>query len=184
MELYLTRHGQTVSNVAHICNGQTGGELTALGKDQANLLGKRLYDTLFDFVYCSDLHRTKQTCSNILFHQPQDTDMSVFYCKEIREINVNGVEGKSWELEQKIRYDPKTTFRLSKTGQTDESWADVFMRVSNFLDGLIQKFVDEKYKSGITESNYIEIHSKPNEEYLSQKDVKEMYDKGVYLLKI
>ena len=118
------------------------------------------------------------------FHQPQDTDMSVFYCKEIREINVNGVEGKSWELEQKIRYDPKTTFRLSKTGQTDESWADVFMRVSNFLDGLIQKFVDEKDKSGITESNYIEINSKPNEEYLSQKDVKEMHDKGVYLLKI
>ena len=52
------------------------------------------------------------------------------------------------------------------------------------LDELIQKFVDEKYKSGITESNYIEIHSKPNEEYLSQKDVKEMHDKGVYLLKI
>lgn len=65
--------------------------------------------------------------------------MSVFYCKEIREINVDGVEGKSWELEQKIRYDPKTTFRLSKTGETDESWADAFMRVSKFFDGLIQK---------------------------------------------
>lgn len=104
--------------------------------------------------------------------------MSVFYCKEIREINVDGVEGKSWELEQKIRYEPKTTFRLSKTGETDESWADVFMRVSKFFDGLIQKFVDEKYTSGITESNYIEINNKPNEEYLRQKDVMEMYEKG------
>ena len=113
--------------MAHICNGQTEGELTALGKDQANLLGKRLYDTLFDFVYCSDLHRTKQTCSNILFHQPQDTDMSVFYCKEIREINVNGVEGKSWELEQKIRYwadNLRNAQRIGKShhnGRSDET---------------------------------------------------------------
>lgn len=52
------------------------------------------------------------------------------------------------------------------------------MRVSKFLDGLIQKFVDEKYTSGITESNYIEINYKPNEEYLRQKDVMEMYEKG------
>lgn len=48
-------------------------------------------------------------------------------------------------------------------GTRAESWADVFMRVSKFLDGLIQKFVDEKYTSGITESNYIEINYKPNE---------------------
>lgn len=124
------------------------------------------------------MDRTKQTCHNILFHQPQDTDMSVFYCKEIREINVNGVEGKSWDVEKKIRYDPKTTFRMSKTGETDESWADVFVRVSKFFDGLIQKFVDPKYSSGITDSNYTEINNKPNEEYLKPEDVKEIFEKG------
>lgn len=149
-----------------------------MGKEQAHLLGKRLYNTLFDFVYCSDLNRTRQTCDNILFHQPQDTDMSVFYCKELWEIKVDGVEGQSWDVEQKIRQDPKTTFRMSKTGEKDESWADVFLRVSKFFDGLIQKFVDAKYLSGVSESNYIEINSKKDEEYLTAKEVKEMFDKG------
>lgn len=104
--------------------------------------------------------------------------MSVFYCKELWEIKVDGVEGQSWDVEQKIRQNPKTTFRMSKTGEKDESWADVFLRVSKFFDGLIQKFVDAKYLSGVSESNYIEINSKKDEEYLTAKEVKEMFDKG------
>ena len=66
-------------------NGQTDGVLTAVGEEQAMKLGKRLQKVIFDDIYCSDLKRAKDTLGKILFSQPQDTNLSVFYTKEFRE---------------------------------------------------------------------------------------------------
>jgi len=63
--LLLVRHGQTADNVAHIMQGQTQGELTRLGIEQAIELQKRLEHTGIDAFYSSDLRRSVDTCGII-----------------------------------------------------------------------------------------------------------------------
>ncbi len=55
--LYLVRHGETTDNVARIMQGQRQGELTSEGRKQMEQLGATLYDTHFDAIVSSDLHR-------------------------------------------------------------------------------------------------------------------------------
>lgn len=142
-------------------------------------LGKRLGKVVFDDIYCSDLKRTKDTLNKILFSQPQDTNLCVFYRKDLREINVDSVEGQPWEVEIKIRNSQTIPYRLTKTGDKgDESWADVFYRVSKFLDEIIRKYVNPKYESNINENNYLDINKGENSSYLKGEDVKPLFDKG------
>lgn len=162
-----------------IVNGQTDGTLTAVGEEQAMKLGKRLQKVIFDDIYCSDLKRAKDTLGKILFSQPQDTNLSVFYTKELREINVDSIEGQPWEVEIKIRNSETIPFRLTKTGDKgDESWADVFCRISKFLDDIIRKYVNPKYESNINENNYLDINKGENSDYLKGGDVKVLFEKG------
>lgn len=121
-------------------NGQGEGQLTDLGKQQANNLGKRLSNIKFDHVYCSDLNRTRQTLEGILAHQPKETRDIVTYTKELREIQLNSVEDEPIEVIIKIRNDSGMYFRQAKNPNTeDENLVDVFYRISKFLDWLIQK---------------------------------------------
>lgn len=63
--LLLVRHGQTADNVAQIMQGQTQGELTLRGIEQAICLCKRLEHTHIDAFYSSDLRRSADTCGII-----------------------------------------------------------------------------------------------------------------------
>lgn len=61
IEFWLVRHGQTEENVKKVLCGQQGGTLTQIGIKQAESLGKRLSNEKFDFIYVSDLARTRHT---------------------------------------------------------------------------------------------------------------------------
>ncbi len=63
--LLLIRHGETVDNVNRIMQGQTQGQLTANGVEQARLLGIRLKDEKIDAFVASDLKRAVDTCVEI-----------------------------------------------------------------------------------------------------------------------
>ena len=60
--LYLVRHGETVDNARQIMQGQTQGELDAVGIEQARQLRDRLRSTHIDAFVSSDLYRAVQTC--------------------------------------------------------------------------------------------------------------------------
>ena len=61
-KLYLVRHGETTDNVRKIMQGQTQGELTATGNEQAHQLAQRLENWKIDVFVSSDLKRSIDTC--------------------------------------------------------------------------------------------------------------------------
>ena len=75
LRLSLVRHGETQANLDRQCDGQRGGALTADGRAQACLLGKRFgveegdggLDV--DRIICSDLDRCQQTLALAIFSQ-------------------------------------------------------------------------------------------------------------------
>jgi len=162
MEIYVLRHGQTFSNINHKIQGQTPGELTELGKKQASLLGKKLSKIKFDEIYCSDLNRTKQTLEQIL-NESNCEKPKIIYTKELREINVNTLEGHNSEEEEVLRNSGEIPYRQTRTGINDESFIDVFFRISSFFDDLIKKYLDKDYYSGINKDNYLELNIKQGE---------------------
>ena len=65
MRLVIVRHGETTENADRIIQGQTFGELSRLGREQAKLLSLRLKDEKFDIIYASDLKRVVETAKEI-----------------------------------------------------------------------------------------------------------------------
>ncbi len=61
-KLYLVRHGETVDNVRQIMQGQTQGELTELGIEQARRLAGEMKNWDVDAFVASDLKRSIDTC--------------------------------------------------------------------------------------------------------------------------
>lgn len=71
-DLYLVRHGQTELNVVNILQGRHDSPLTALGREQAERVGRyfKHEDIAFDHVYSSPLGRTRATASCITDQPP------------------------------------------------------------------------------------------------------------------
>lgn len=65
VKLYLVRHGETVDNANHIMQGQTQGELTQKGREQAAEVAKAMAGKEIDVFMSSDLKRAIDTCAII-----------------------------------------------------------------------------------------------------------------------
>ncbi len=72
-KLYLVRHGETLDNVNKIMQGQTQGELTEAGIEQARQLAQRLASWQVDAFVSSDLKRSIDTCR--LLAEPHGMDV-------------------------------------------------------------------------------------------------------------
>tara|TARA_Y100000310_G_scaffold251253_1_gene257695 strand:- start:1698 stop:2282 length:585 start_codon:yes stop_codon:yes gene_type:complete len=133
MKLILVRHGETPYNIKKIMQGQAHGELSALGREQADKLGKRLSKMSIDHIYCSDLGRAKQTADEILKH----TKAPIEYVEDIREKNCGGYEGKSYSgFERDLLNSPDMMNFKPKDG---ESTNEVNERVLSFLTEIEKK---------------------------------------------
>ena len=89
-KLYLIRHGQTVDNVNQIMQGQTQGELTAEGEEQARQLRDQLQRKHFDAFVSSDLKRSVDTCRIIA----EPFGMEVVQTPLLRERDWGGFTGR------------------------------------------------------------------------------------------
>ena len=70
MKLIFVRHGETIENQNHTIQGQTPGQLSEEGKEQARLVAERLKEVKIDKIFTSDLARAKDTAKEIAkFHQ-------------------------------------------------------------------------------------------------------------------
>ena len=67
MKVYFVRYGQTNYNVLDLCNDNPTKDvhLTKLGKQQAEIVGKKIKNIKLDLVIISELPRTKETASII-----------------------------------------------------------------------------------------------------------------------
>lgn len=95
VNIFLTRHGQTLFNVAHRAQGWSDTPLTEAGAKVAADLGKGLKASGVNFVaaYSSDLGRQRQT-AHIILEQMGLGDMLVTEVPGLREICYGSWEGE------------------------------------------------------------------------------------------
>lgn len=75
MELYLVRHGETLSNIGEDDSCDT--VLSAKGEKQVECLGKALKDIHFDKIYSSHLIRAVQTAAAVVDYQQGEPEIIV-----------------------------------------------------------------------------------------------------------
>ena len=123
--LLLVRHGETVDNVNQIMQGQTQGELTQKGVQQAEELAQQMADEQIDVFVSSDLKRSIDTCTIIA----QKHGLPVVQTPLLRERDWGGFTG---------RFIPDLK---DETWPDDiESITDLRTRAKAFLD-----FISEQY---------------------------------------
>lgn len=89
--MYLVRHGETTWNASGKIQGFTDVPLSDLGREQAQLLARRLANKKIDCFYSSDLKRAYETASIVA--QPHNQD--VMTTPALREMNFGVWEGKT-----------------------------------------------------------------------------------------
>ena len=93
MKLIIVRHGETQANVENTLQGQTGGGLTARGRQQVIQVARRLKFEPIDVIFSSDLKRAKETTREISrFHE-----CPVYFTPAIREWHVGVLSGQPVE---------------------------------------------------------------------------------------
>jgi len=140
MKLTVVRHGQTTENARKILMRQGHGRLSKLGKVQVKALGKELQTQKFDFIYCSDLKRCKETLKAIAkFHK----HIPVVFTEQLRERAMGVYEGKPrTELDKKFR--AYTGRPMDFKPQGGESVREQKLRVANFLKYLKRNHLGDK----------------------------------------
>ncbi len=131
MKLIIVRHGETPDNINDISQGQRDTILTEEGRRQAVKLGERLKNEKIDFIYSSDLTRTKQTLQEILKYH----DSPVVYDQLLRERANGHYEGGSRKIFIKERENSGMS-KLEFKSPSGESVNDMLERIKIFWQRL------------------------------------------------
>ena len=126
------QHTQSIHHTNGMVGSWTDWELSGLGIEQANRIGKKLKEELAgkSFVmYSSDLLRAKQTAENVGKH----LNLTPVLRKELRERNLGRCCGKSvqWMKENKEMYEVTVDDKLFSDA---ESRRDEWNRLQPFFD--------------------------------------------------
>lgn len=102
MKLTLVRHAQVEERYQGRYNGHNEIALSDEGHEQAKRVCKKLDVLKFDFIFCSDTFRAKETIKHYIHEK------NVTYTKELREKSWGRHEGMSFEdirLQEGIEYE-------------------------------------------------------------------------------
>lgn len=129
------QHTQSIHHTNGMVGSWTDWELSELGIEQANRIGKKLKEELAgkSFVmYSSDLLRAKQTAENVGKH----LNLTPVLRKELRERNLGRCCGKSvqWMKENKEMYEVTVDDKLFSDA---ESRRDEWNRLKPFFEELM-----------------------------------------------
>lgn len=91
LNIYLTRHGETVWNQEGRLQGSKDSQLTEVGERNAILLGERLADIDFNRIYSSSSGRALKTAQLIC----QKRDIPIETIENLKEIYFGEWEGKT-----------------------------------------------------------------------------------------
>ena len=161
--LVIIRHGETIENANHICQGQQHGELSALGIRQVKQLSLSLKDEPMDVIYSSDLQRAIDTAQEILNFHP---GLSLMTDPLLRERSLAAWEGKPFPENWAWEYIPEG----AETNQ------DMMDRAKLFIEK-IMKTHDGKRVVVVTHGGLIRAFrtvfaNKPASEYFSWEATK------------
>ena len=136
-QIILVRHGQGTNNLPDSVIGSWSDvELTELGIRQAKAVAERLSNELEGdiMMYSSDLRRARHTAEIIR----NRLDVTSKYVFELREHNAGIASGMNREDAMKlwVKQDPPTL--EWRPWPEAESWGEFYVRVSTFMEKLIE----------------------------------------------
>ncbi len=139
--IYLFRHGQSEFNLSKTFTGWLDAKLTLLGIEQAKALGEMLKDKKIDLAITSRLSRATDTLKEVLVFHPECQETIID--DRIIERSYGDLSGHSHE--ETIAKYGQEQFDKWHRGWTDkaengESFADVEVRVTNFIADLKAKY--------------------------------------------
>lgn len=137
MRLIFVRHGETEQNKKKILQGWAEGQLTEEGQRQAELLGKRLSKLKIDYIYSSDLKRTRQTSAQIT----KFVKAPIKFEKKLREINMGVYENGSYEAYEEALASAEA--RLKFKPENGESIGELQKRLIDFYEGISKKHKED-----------------------------------------
>ncbi len=171
MKLIIVRHGETKQNAVGIIQGQSHGELSKKGIEQAKKLGGRLKNEKINCMYTSDLKRAFDTAKLISKHHPK---IPLIKRKEIREIDFGDLQNK-----QKDKID----YYYHKENDPDyykknnvESLKKIYNRAKKFIDEITEKHKGETIvivsHAGIIKSIILVLNKRKYNEINNLPDIK------------
>ncbi|KAI9254229.1 histidine phosphatase superfamily [Sporodiniella umbellata] len=144
MLITLVRHGLTNANVENRTQGHIDTNLNPTGLLQAKKCGDALRDLSFDYVYCSDLARCKQTADAILYHHKQ---LDIEYVPSLREASLGFASGQTIkELTVKAR-EAKKKVRQLMVDFGGESEIALGNRIINAFNDIVNSARKKNYQS-------------------------------------
>lgn len=119
-------HGTTTDNEQDLATGWLPGELSEVGREQAERLGKQVSSKRFDVVFCSDLKRAVES-AELGFGDKYE----IIQDKRLRECNYGDMNGKS-----AISFKNKMEDFVDTPFPNGESYKDVEARLTSFVEYL------------------------------------------------
>ncbi|KAH7825908.1 putative fructose-2,6-bisphosphatase [Monocercomonoides exilis] len=144
MFIYVFRHGETNANIEKRVQGQSEEPLNDNGIQQANLLGRIIKDVKFDYAFCSDLLRTRQTITEIL--KENSHPIPVHFTPLLREVDTGTMVGMKYGTFAAMIKEKGLNPRTSRYPQ-GESKDDVYQRCCQFIREFIFPLVSKRDNS-------------------------------------
>lgn len=126
MNLYVTRHGESFSNIQNLVCGRKDVELTEEGHKQANLLAKKIQNYEIDQIITSPLKRAKWTAETISDYN----DIPLFIDERLLEFDFGEFEGTKVDDEIFLNFRNQLAHKMPE----GESILEAAQRIYNMLD--------------------------------------------------
>lgn len=123
-------HGTTTDNEQGLATGWLPGELSPVGREQAQKLGEQVADQHFDMVFCSDLQRAIDS-AQLGF----GGKYTIIQDDRLRECNYGNLDGGPKAVKDKMMDDC-----INQPFPNGESYRDVEARLESFC-----KFLKDNY---------------------------------------
>lgn len=136
MEIYVMRHGRTIWNEKHICQGRSQNRLSDFGKSQVKEQARKYKDVKIDYIFSSPLMRAMQT-ANIMntYHKAK-----IVRDNRITEVNQGIFTGQKKE---NLTDEQKFAMNQLKKGSGVETHEEIYKRTIDFINYLRQNYKDK-----------------------------------------
>lgn len=133
MEIYVMRHGRTVWNEKHICQGRSANRLSKTGKEQVEEQAENFKNTKIDIIFSSPLMRTIQT-ANIMnkYH----------HAKIIKDERIIEVDQGVFTGQRKDGLTDEEKFAMNQHEKSSgmETYEEIYSRTIDFIRFLRQNY--------------------------------------------
>jgi broad specificity phosphatase PhoE len=151
VRIIFARHGQSTANVDHvISNRDLPHGLTALGREQAHLLGERIRGEGIGAIHCSPIPRAQETAAIV----GASLGLTPVVADGLREPDRGVLEGRgdadAWRLHDALTRRWLCDRDLAARTEGGESLGEVRDRFEAFLASLPQRHGDADTVLGIT----------------------------------